>query len=368
MTLITTGALTTQSDAVGKIYSMFAPAIDVANALAKVHALSVYASFATDPVQGAAWFQGARTVYESASATASASGATFGNAFGGGGLGGGSFGLGSGLLNRQSIIAGNWYGEMETWRTQIRTTAAQDGITTVNDVISYALYRNTAAAFSCLFTPDFASLYSYAYNLGRQLDPGSVFAPSGIVMASFSVTGAGAGTRTAGVFPTANGYAVPAPTITGAGCNPRGVWSSATAYATLDSVMYSGSHYVAVAGSTNVTPGTDPAHWVINTFGNPSYVGGMPVAQGFAATLAPQIKVTTNITGAGAVTVTALNQAGNPSTWTATLTGLTTASAAVTLTPTNAGDRMAAVPSAIAIPAGITAGAFQIITQAERTP
>ena len=41
----------------------------------------------------------------------------------------------------------------------------------------------------------------------------------------------------------------------------RGTWDSATVYAAYDCVFYNGSGYVAVAGSTNVTPGTDATKW-----------------------------------------------------------------------------------------------------------
>jgi hypothetical protein len=41
----------------------------------------------------------------------------------------------------------------------------------------------------------------------------------------------------------------------------RGAWDSATTYTQFDSVSYSGSAYLAVAASTNVTPGTDSTKW-----------------------------------------------------------------------------------------------------------
>ena len=317
MTLVSTAILLPQADALGKYAMVFLGAVDVANAAAKAQAASIYSAFSADPTQGTAWYQGASTVYQGAATSAGASGAASTNAFGGGGLGGGTFGLGSGMLNRGSIAVGVWNGELETWRAQIRSNAQAAGITSVTGLSSYGIYKNGLSAFSCLFSPDFASTFWYAYNQGQKLDASTVYAPSGIVMASFTVTGAGAGTRTAGNFPTSNDYTSPAPTT--------------------------------------------------DSYGNSVYVGGLPMAQGFAPTLAPQIKVTTVITGTGAATVTALNQAGNSATWTATITGLGVGATA-TLVPATAGDRMSAVPTNITIPAGITAGAFQVLTVAERTP
>ena len=48
---------------------------------------------------------------------------------------------------------------------------------------------------------------------------------------------------------------------TGQGYTWRGAWNSGTAYVAYDTVSYNGSSYVAIAGSTNVTPGTDPTKW-----------------------------------------------------------------------------------------------------------
>ena len=48
---------------------------------------------------------------------------------------------------------------------------------------------------------------------------------------------------------------------TGAGLRSRGVWTSSTSYSALDSVSYNGYSYVAVVGSTNVTPGTNASTW-----------------------------------------------------------------------------------------------------------
>lgn len=43
----------------------------------------------------------------------------------------------------------------------------------------------------------------------------------------------------------------------------QGVWSSATAYVAKDVVFHSGSSYLALLSSTNVTPGTDGTKWAL---------------------------------------------------------------------------------------------------------
>lgn len=47
----------------------------------------------------------------------------------------------------------------------------------------------------------------------------------------------------------------------GTGITWRSLWNSATAYVADDAVTYGGVAWVAVASSTNVTPGTDPLKW-----------------------------------------------------------------------------------------------------------
>src|SRR5437660_11481620 len=51
----------------------------------------------------------------------------------------------------------------------------------------------------------------------------------------------------------------------GVGLNWRGTWSSATAYAVLDSVFYSGASYrcISAVGPTATTPDTDATHWTL---------------------------------------------------------------------------------------------------------
>lgn len=45
------------------------------------------------------------------------------------------------------------------------------------------------------------------------------------------------------------------------GLVPKGTWSSSTTYNRLEFVEHDGSSYVALASSTNVTPGTDSTKW-----------------------------------------------------------------------------------------------------------
>lgn len=47
------------------------------------------------------------------------------------------------------------------------------------------------------------------------------------------------------------------------GFTPRGAWSSASTYATNDVVSYSGSSYLAIQASTNQTPNTATAYWLV---------------------------------------------------------------------------------------------------------
>ncbi|BDI29388.1 hypothetical protein CCAX7_14390 [Capsulimonas corticalis] len=59
----------------------------------------------------------------------------------------------------------------------------------------------------------------------------------------------------------ASGYAI-RPTTTPSAIALLGAWSSATAYTVDQAVTLAGVGYIAVAGSTNVTPGTDITKWV----------------------------------------------------------------------------------------------------------
>ncbi len=76
----------------------------------------------------------------------------------------------------------------------------------------------------------------------------------------------------------------------------RGIWSSTTAYAALDSVSYSSSTYVAVAANTNVTPGTNTAIW--NYVGAAQTVGvqsnGVLVTSQNTLNFAPPFAATSN--------------------------------------------------------------------------
>lgn len=69
------------------------------------------------------------------------------------------------------------------------------------------------------------------------------------------------GSATSIIGPTGTTGSTGSTGATGQGYTWRGTWSSVTAYAAYDSVIYSGSSYVAVASSTNITPGTDGSKW-----------------------------------------------------------------------------------------------------------
>lgn len=47
------------------------------------------------------------------------------------------------------------------------------------------------------------------------------------------------------------------------GLSWRGVWSSGTTYAAQDTVLYNGSSYLAIAGSTGIQPDVNPGSWVL---------------------------------------------------------------------------------------------------------
>lgn len=62
--------------------------------------------------------------------------------------------------------------------------------------------------------------------------------------------------------------------------NFRGAWDSAVAYQSNDWVTYSGTSYFALAGSTNVTPGTNAQKWVLLTVNGPAGPQGIQGTQG----------------------------------------------------------------------------------------
>jgi len=59
----------------------------------------------------------------------------------------------------------------------------------------------------------------------------------------------------------------------GASLNPIGPWSNLGTYNANDLVTYGGSSYLAIATSTNVTPGTDPTKWFLLVAGDSFTVG-----------------------------------------------------------------------------------------------
>lgn len=246
--------------------------------------------------------------------------------FGAGGLtgfslGAGSFGAGAGILSRQALLSAIYYSWIDGGlRGQLRLEASGIGNTAILDLITYAAYYNSSAnsggaPFTVLYSAAFATLYWYVYNGINQLAPSSVFAPAGINLGTATITAANVDTFAPGVLPTANGYASPAPTT--------------------------------------------------DSYGNPVYLGGTPMAQGFAAVKTLQVQVTTAINGTAVLSVTALNQNNVAEVWTATVSNLAVGQATA-LTPTTSGDRMSAAPTACSVAGTATAGAAQILTLAER--
>jgi hypothetical protein len=377
MSLISPANLLADLDVTGKVVTRLTQAIDLANLdLRMVPAQLSSQLGAVDPTQFASLLQIWQGTYlasgVSSFSAAGASSTAFTGAFGGIG-GGGGFGVGTGLINRTSIFR-SFDALFTNLNNILRAYAKADGLTAITDINTYFAYYN-GSAYTYLCSPDLASLYWWAFGSGtQQLSKDIVFAPAGIVLCHFAITGVGAGTlsnNAATNWPSANGYSTPAPTTTGGtGTYDAGDWDAGTAYTMgppIPVVQSGGSYWVAVASSTGVTPGTNPAKWVACTFGNPVYVGGMPMAQAFAPIAVPAVKVTTNINGTCTVTVTASNQAGTSHTWSCNADNAT-AGTIINLTPGTGGDRMNAVPSVVAVAGTATAGAFDIVTTAERTP
>lgn len=70
--------------------------------------------------------------------------------------------------------------------------------------------------------------------------------------------------------------------------NFRGAWDSAAAYQSNDWITYSGTSYFALAGSTNVTPGTNAQKWVLLTVNGPVGAQGVQGIQGVAGAAGTQ--------------------------------------------------------------------------------
>ncbi len=302
-------ALTNQ---LGTIYKDTAAAIAQAN----VDAAAIYPALLTadagaDPLHVAAYAPIVTGITGSGAQTQTTSpfGATSG-------VTPGAFGTGQRSLNLRSFFNGNFNAVLEYIRKDLTNYA---GATGVSGLPSYAIYQNGLTPFSVLYTPAFASLFWQAYNQGLQLDPSTVFAPAGIVLATYAIAGAGAGTLTAGSFPRVNGY-------------------------------------------------TSPAHGT-DSYGNPLYVGGMPMAQGFAPLVSIKAHVTTAINGTCAAVVAAPDQNGTSQNWTATLDNhaVSAADGSTDVAFTGpAGKRIGGVPTGITFTGAATAGAFTVVSTAER--
>lgn len=321
-----------------------------------------------DPTQYTEW-QTATTGVTTPPATVSASGAPLNNGFGGTGLGGGSFGNGQGLVNVASLYNGGWAAFVQRFKAEMQKYGKIASATIVDGSTYAGWFNNPAnsggAAFSTLYSPDWAAIYYWAYAQlasplylaaanGTAYPP--VFAPQGMQLATFTISAANTGTASNNAstnWPTANGYATPAPSNTGPG-NDRGAYSSGTTYAIGDAVLSGGIAYISLVNSNiGNTPATSPSDWAVNTFGYNLYLGNMPMAQAFAPLKSAQAHVTTNINGPCPLTVTApaYDSSGvfhAARLFTATLDN-DTAGTIVQLTPTVSGDRMYGVPIAICV-------------------
>lgn len=376
-TLVTPTQLLALTDRIGLIYNRMVAGIDNGNQEAQSLLTDLAAQFTSDSNQENEWYPYVTAVYTPASGL-NASGQSVG--FGGLTVAPGSFGRGFGLLNRQSEFQTIFSSLLDNC---IRPEIAKYGAavnTAIVDLSSHAAYENGQTPFSELYSPDFASAYWYGYRMAKQLDavsiPGGsgtiayppVFAPQGMQLATGTITAADTITlsnNSATNWPAANGYGAPSPANAGPGYD-RGAWSSATAYNAGDAVSYNGGYYIAIQSGTNQNPATATAYWKQNTFGNNLYLGNVPMAQWFAPMKSAQAHVTTNINGTCALTVTApaydssgLYHASR--TFTATLDN-DTAGTVAQLTPTVSGDRMAGVPTALAVAGTATAGVLNIET------
>ena len=248
------------------------------------------------------------------------SGAVITNGFGssqGSSFGLTAYGVGRGTLNRTSVLNSAFFSYLEGLR---KTLTKYGSSVSVSSLSSYATYQNTVSEYSCLYDPNFASLYYYSYSQGQQLLPTVVFAPSGITFASFNITGAsGAGTVVSGYFPLINNY--------------------------------------------TYTPGTD-------SYGNSVYLGGLPMAQGFAPCNTCNIVYTASIGAGVTVTASGYNQSGILKTWVTTIsgghtTGYTTPMTTGTGTATST-DRIASIVEIVLLTTAGSMGSLAICSTAER--
>ncbi|MDE2101080.1 MAG: hypothetical protein KGL39_27785 [Patescibacteria group bacterium] len=330
------------------------------------------------------------------------------------GIGAGSFGAGQGLLNRASILSGAAYAFFEGLRSDL---AKYGSALSISDLSTYAAYQNALSAYSCLFNPDTAALYWYAYNEAKLLAAACVFAPQGIVLSKFILTGAGAGNFYPGTYATANSltaYPLAAycgsVTVTAANtCTTSGLTgtgNNAVAYVstaitggtgstlTITVTDSNGNTFSAVldaaaagtikaftptvSGTVMATPvsatcaGTATGGVVeiieggptTDAYGNDVYPGGLPMAQGFAPLKNTLIAVTADTDNSVDVTVTAPNQAGVSKTWITSIAGAQTAgySTAMTVGAGTAGasDRIYATPTDVSVSGAATSGTIDV--------
>ena len=208
------------------------------------------------------------------------------------------------------------FGWVERIRRQIQTYGASVN-TSIVDIPTFAAYYNAAEHHSCLFSPAFATAFWLAIRRRPlKLDPGSVFAPVEVAIATATITAADTATF-ADSYPRANGYSSP-------------------------------------------TPST-------NSYGNAVYVGDLPMAQGFAAPVSVEALVTTAVSGTCAITIHAPNESGTAATWSATLDGLAIGAVAA-LTPSTTGSRIGGAITAVTVAGTATVGAATIrVASAERS-
>ena len=187
-----------------------------------------------------------------------------------------------------------------TGMNNLISTYSTNGATTIPTFLAATSQQANSA---------FASLYWYTQN--GYMPANTVFAPLGINLGQYTITSTSHGTLTPGFFPTTNGYTTPAPTT--------------------------------------------------DSWGNNLYVGGVPMAQGFAPCQKIEAIVSTSINGPLTMTASALNQSSSLSTWTGVLNNLGVG-ATVILTPSTSTNYCNSSISALSISGTASAGAFTIQT------
>ena len=284
--LISPAALMQWSDDFAGMYNVLKPAIDAAGALVNTDLAYFQATgLVSDAAQNNAWYQGISPLTQSVSTSANG----FALAVAGGGI-----------LTRAGFFSGTFRKALETARTQIQLLGP-----TVNSSIINGITPETIQ-----FSAAFASLYYLVY--GTLLDAPSVFAPSGVLLGTFAITGSSTGAFTAGVtYPILNGAA------------------------------------------NQAAPGTD-------AYGFSYWSGLVPMPQGYAPCQTVRARITTTIGGACTATITAPNQTNISRTWTGNIGSMTTGQT-LSLTPVTGGDWLGGSPTNITITGG-GSGAFVVET------